>query len=100
MSLNVFYQVGELEFEWDLAKSTVNHIKHRVSFQEGASVFLDAEARLLDDPDYFDDETRLVLLGYSVSSRLLATVHVMRGTRVRIVSVRSATRTERSHYES
>jgi uncharacterized DUF497 family protein len=99
MSPTIFYQLGELEFEWDSEKAAGNLVKHKLSFEEGA-VFQDENARLLDDPDHFDDETRFELLGYSNFNHLLVTVHVVRGLKVRIVSVRPATRIERSQYES
>jgi uncharacterized DUF497 family protein len=69
------------------------------SFEEGATVFKDRNALLLDDPDQFDDEVRFELLGYSTDSRLLVVVHVERGVRLRIVSVLPPTKPERILYE-
>jgi uncharacterized DUF497 family protein len=100
MSPNIFHQLGDLEFEWDSEKAAGNLVKHRLSFEEGATVFQDEDARLLEDPDHFDDETRFELLGYSKVNHLLVTVYVVRALRMRIVSVRPATRSERSEYES
>jgi len=36
-------------FEWDTRKAAVNCTKHGVSFEEAATVFVDAQA--LDGPD-------------------------------------------------
>ena len=66
---------------------------------EGTTVFKDKGALLLDDPDEFEDEVRFELLGYSENKRLLVVVHVERGVRFRIVSVRPATKPERRIYE-
>jgi len=37
-----------------------------VSFEEAQSVFLDENARLIDDPDHSGDEERFLLLGYAL----------------------------------
>ena len=47
--------MGNIEFAWDPRKARSNLAKHRVSFEEARSVFLDERARLLDDPDHSDD---------------------------------------------
>jgi len=40
-------------------------VKHGISFEEAQTVFLDENARLIDDPDHSLDEERFVLLGFS-----------------------------------
>jgi uncharacterized DUF497 family protein len=47
----VVFTLGQLQFEWDREKAISNLTKHNVSFEEGATVFRDHEALLLDDPD-------------------------------------------------
>jgi uncharacterized DUF497 family protein len=71
-----------------------------VSFEEAQSVFLDEQARLIDDPDHSDDEERFILLGLSSSLRVLVVVHCYRaqGNIIRIISARKATREEQRHY--
>jgi hypothetical protein len=44
--------VGNIEFAWDPRKAQTNLAKHGVSFEEAQSVFLDGDARLIDDPDH------------------------------------------------
>jgi len=39
-----------LEFEWDLQKAEANLAKHKVSFEEAASVFADPLGRIVPDP--------------------------------------------------
>ena len=99
MSRTVFHVVGALQFEWDAEKAEGNLAKHKLSFEEGATVFQDYEALILDDPDQFDDEVRFALLGYSKKRRLMLVIHVERGIRLRIVSVRPPTKLERRLYE-
>jgi uncharacterized DUF497 family protein len=40
-------------FEWDPAKAAANLLQHGVSFEEGATVFLDQLAKIHDDPDHY-----------------------------------------------
>ena len=63
--------MSSLQFEWDARKAATNARKHGVTFEEARTVFLDENARLIDDPDHSDDEERFVLLGLSHSLRLL-----------------------------
>lgn len=46
-----------------------------------------------------NQEPRDFILGYSLSQRLLLVVYVERSLRIRIISSRPATRTERKLYE-
>jgi uncharacterized protein len=89
-----------LKFTWDQAKARANIRRHGVSFDEAQSVFLDEEARLLDDPDHSEDEDRFILLGRSRAPRLLVVVHAYReiGGVIRIISARKATPRERRAY--
>jgi uncharacterized DUF497 family protein len=45
-----------MEFVWDARKARSNVAKHGVSFDEAQTVFLDDNARLIDDPDHSGDE--------------------------------------------
>ncbi len=67
--------MDHLIFEWDSKKDISNQKKHKVSFDEAKTVFSDQFARLIIDPDHFDDEDRFVLLGTSIHSKLLVVCH-------------------------
>ena len=86
-------------YEWDPAKSAANVKKHRISFEEAASVFFDAEALTFRDPDHSDEEEREITIGRSARRRVLFVAHVGRNGRIRIISARRATRQERRQYE-
>ena len=43
-------------YEWDPKKAKANQRKHRVSFEEAATVFLDSLAVTYPDPDHTGDE--------------------------------------------
>lgn len=88
-----------LTFEWDNAKSELNKRKHRVSFEEAATVFGDPLSLTIDDPQHSQQEDRFVTAGESVQGRLLVVIHTERGERIRIISAREATSRERRDYE-
>ncbi len=88
-----------MQFEWDLKKASVNLAKHKVSFEEAASVFGDPLGLIVADPRHSIEEERLVLLGISNELRLLAVMFVEQGKAIRIISARLATRRERRDYE-
>ena len=88
-----------MNFEWDTAKATANISKHSVSFDEGATVFLDQLALSGPDPDHSVGESRYITFGISSLGRLLAVSHTYRPGGVRVISVRRVTRAERKIYE-
>jgi uncharacterized protein len=90
----------DLRFEWDPAKNTLNLGKHKVSFDEASSAFLDESALLIDDPDHSEAEDRFILLGISSALRILLVCHCYRAKEgiIRIISARKADRQERQDY--
>jgi uncharacterized DUF497 family protein len=87
-------------FEWDARKAKANLATHGVSFDEAITVFADPLGRLEDDDRHSVSEPRLVLLGASSTHRLLAVMFTERGPeRIRLISARKATRSERQQYE-
>jgi uncharacterized DUF497 family protein len=86
-------------FEWDPLKARLNLRKHRVSFAEAATVFGDTLSITIYDPDHSVDEERYLTVGSSRRGRLLIVAHADRGDRVRIVSARGLTSSEREAYE-
>ena len=88
-----------MNFEWDPGKARQNHRKHRVSFQEAATVFGDPLAVTYPDPDHSTSEQRFVTVGMSGAGRVLIVAHADRGESIRIISARKTTQREREHYE-
>ena len=88
--------IVEGDFEWDSGKARSNLAKHGVSFEEATTVFDDPRA--IDAPDFHDPD-RFVLIGRSSLSRVLFVVHCQRGDRIRIISARGATASQRKKYE-
>lgn len=68
-------------YEWDPEKAATNLRKHKVSFAEAASVFLDPLALTFSDPDHSDEEDREITIGSSSKQRALFVSHCERGGR-------------------
>lgn len=89
-----------MRFEWDPNKASANLSKHGVSFQEAATVFGNALSVTFPDPDHSVGESRSVTVGLSEQGKVLVVAHTERADdRVRIISARKATRSERLFYE-
>ena len=88
-----------MKFEWDAKKNKSNITKHRISFEEAKTVFSDSSAVLYSDPDS-NDEDRFLLIGFSVSLRILVICHCYREDEdtARIISARKATKREEQNY--
>jgi uncharacterized DUF497 family protein len=88
-----------MEFEWDRGKAAVNRRKHRVGFEEAVTVFADPLARIFDDPDHSMAEHREIIVGRSSRQRLLIVCFTERGSTVRIITARRASKQEQKSYE-
>jgi uncharacterized DUF497 family protein len=86
-------------YEWDPRKARSNLRRHRMSFDEAASVFFDPLAITFPDPDNSGEEFREITIGRSTRQRVVFLCHTQRGDRTRLISARKATRAERKQYE-
>jgi len=87
-----------MSYEWDQAKNRANLAKHGVDFADAVAVFEDDLALTRPDLDS-RGESRSVTLGIDAFGRHLVVVFTERGTRIRIISARLATKQERKSYE-
>jgi uncharacterized protein len=97
-------QQFEYRFEWDPAKAERNTKDHSVTFEQAATVFLDASLLSQLDEEHGDEEERWISLGLDKSARFLVVCHTFRqineqSATIRIYSARKATRRESKHYE-
>ena len=92
--------IGEITFEWDAQKNTINIKKHGISFEEAATVFYDDEALLFDNPDHSIEENRFLILGVSQTEMLCIVSHCYKDSedRIRIISARKADKEEKEVY--
>ena len=85
--------------EWDAGKATRNLKKHGVAFEDAATAFLDPLAMTFADPDHSLEERREITIGSTMKGHLVFVAHCERQDRIRIISARLATRSERTQYE-
>lgn len=92
--------MDDISFAWDEQKAVQNARKHKVSFEEAMSVFLDENAIEYFDPDHSEDEDRFLMLGVSWRLRMLVVHYALRqrDRQIRIISARKATKDETKAY--
>ena len=86
------------EFEWDGRKAAVNRRKHGIDFADATAVFEDEKALTVPDAITAIDETRTLTLGRDAMGRVLVVAYTWRGERVRLLSARRASASERLEY--
>lgn len=94
----------QYNFEWNPEKAQENQIKHRVSFEEAATVFHDSLILSVYDDEHSDSEDRWITVGISATGRLLVVCHTFceepsESATVRIFSSRKASKRETRYYE-
>ena len=89
----------KLNFEWDEEKAKANLKKHRISFDEATTLFIDPFSITIPDPDDSVNEQRYIDIGSSDNGRVLVVVYTERGPNIRIISCRKATSLERKLYK-
>jgi uncharacterized DUF497 family protein len=97
-ALSVPYNVS-MRYNWDPRRAATNLRAHGVSFEEAATALRDELALTGRDPDHSVGEARYVTFGVSARGRLLVVAHTEQSGVIRIISARSATRSERRIYE-
>ena len=86
-----------MAYQWDNNKAAANLRKHGIDFADAVLVFSDDLAITVSD-DRFNEE-RFITIGIDALDRVLVVVYTYRGTKIRLISARSATRQERQQYE-
>ena len=86
------------QFDWGTNKAAKNRRKHRVAFEEAASVFDEPMFITVVDDDHSVDEERYITIGVSSQRRLLIVEHADRDGQIRIISAREATKKEERFY--
>ena len=87
-------------FRWDPRKAVGNRKKHKVSFDEAATVFTDPLALTWYDENHSVEEDRYLMIGHSIRERILIVSYTTREhATIRIISARLATPNECRNYE-
>ena len=94
--------MDRIKFEWDENKNIINKKKHGISFEEAQTVFYDADALVISDPEHSVAEERFVIMGISSYANLLVVCHCYRAsdTVIRLISARQATHNETKQYNN
>lgn len=87
-----------LFFEWDSVKAKTNKEKHKVAFEEAATVFGDENSLTIDDIAHSENEKREITIGKSIYDQILVVVYTVRGKNIRIISARKANKKEKIQY--
>jgi len=96
--MDEYFEIEGVTFVWNLNKSLENFRKHKVTFEEATSAFMDPFLRVVDASP--EDEARDAVIGMDERGKLLFVVHIaFEQENIRIISARKATRSERHHYE-
>jgi uncharacterized DUF497 family protein len=88
-----------MKIEWDPNKARLNLRKHKVSFEEAATVMSDPMAATGADPDHSITGNRYITFGVSDRGRLLLVSHTEEDETIRIIRARLARKGERKIYE-
>jgi len=85
-----------MHFEWDEQKNQVNIRKHGLDFADAPAVF--AGITFTFEDDRFDyEEQRFITLGI-LAGKVVVIAHTERDDKVRIISMRKATKYEQKLY--
>jgi uncharacterized DUF497 family protein len=87
-----------MDYEWDPEKAAVNLRKHGIRLSYGVDILEDPYALTREDTSA-QGEARWASVGMDGLGRVLTVVYTSRGERIRLISVRQATRRERESYE-
>lgn len=87
-------------FEWDRGNAKKSETKHGVSCREAEEIFRHVPLLVLDDTSHAGHEPRYRALGRTDAGRLLHAAFTIRGTKLRVISIRPMSRKERKIYEN
>lgn len=92
------FELNGIGFVWDQAKARKDLTKHGVAFEQAVEAFFDPIFRVVDASP--EEETRDAIIGMDEHWNLLFIVRLgIEEDRIRIISARKATRSERQYYE-
>jgi len=96
--------VFNYNFEWDPKKAKINIRKHKVSFENAATVFLDPNALSVFDEEHAAMEERWITMGMDKMGQLIIVCHTFTQINhdtygIRIFSARKPTKFETLQYK-
>ena len=90
-------------FEWDPAKAKKNLSKHKISFEDAASIFKDKNSISVFDESHSENEERWATIGLDARTRTIVVIHTYISLdkdtyNIRMISARKATKSEVTFY--
>lgn len=85
-------------FQWDAGNADKNWDLHSVSLAECEQVFFSRPILVAADDKHSQGAPRYAALGRTNAGRVLSVIFTIRGTLVRVISARDASRRERRVY--
>ena len=97
---DVSYELEGTHFVWDTVKYKNNYSKHKIAFEEAATVIINPTTEYYEDKAHSDYEERLIAVGYSDKLRELVVCHCLREDDfvIRIISARKASKSEKQKF--
>lgn len=74
-----------MEFEWDDSKNAANIAKHRLSFHEAQTAFLDKRRLIFPDPKHSKTEKRYFCIGKTSTGGIATVRFTIRNDNIRII---------------
>ena len=87
-----------MEFEWDSGNQIKSFLKHGIAPEESEQVFAHPYVIRIDET-HSKTEVRFEIIGVTNSGRALYVIFTTRKEKIRIVSARQASKSERKLYE-
>lgn len=88
-----------MKFEWDENKAKSNVVKHGITFLEAVTIFADPYLLFTEDSQHSQQEEREWAIRETENGSLIVVVFTIRDEKIRIISARKASKTERKQYE-
>lgn len=86
-------------FEWDRGNLNKNWERHKVVNEEAEQIFFNEPLIVFEDIKHSKTESRLVAYGKTDEYRRLTVVFTLREGKIRVISARNQSKTERRIYE-
>ncbi len=86
-----------MEFEWDIEKNRKNQRKHKISFEDAATIFHYPTYEVEDVSTNYG-EIRYIAIGISNQMKIITVVYTEREERIRLISARLASKPEKRLY--
>ena len=74
-----------MEFEWDESKNALNVTKHKLSFYEAQTAFLDKRRIIIPDRKHSSEEKRYFCIGKTITGGIATVRFTKRNGSIRII---------------